>query len=332
VISPRILHYARFVLAAAVLGFLAHVVDWAQIGRAASEADPWWILPAVLLMPLNLFLEGYRWHRLVRRIAPRVRLRESLGAMMAGYPLGFATPGRIGDYVGRAYYLRYHNKWALAALTFAERAMTLACCVVFGLAALLYFLVTRTELATPAWMVVFYVGALAASALLGLLLYPRAAHALLMAVTPSRRIRRMLRFLKRYSSRDAYELFGLSAVRYAVFSTQFACLVLAFDPGVSWLTAYVGVALVFFAKSAIPSFTVADLGIREGAAVYFFDAMGADVAAAFNASFLVFCLNILLPAIIGLPFVLRLRLAPPEAAEEPAAVPLLEPVPVEEPA
>jgi uncharacterized membrane protein YbhN (UPF0104 family) len=67
---------------------------------------------------------------------------------------------------------------------------------------------------------------------------------------------------------------------------------------------------VFFAKSAIPSFTLADLGIREGAAVYFMGALGIAAAAAFNAAFLLFCVNLVLPSLVCLPFVLKLRIAP----------------------
>ena len=48
-------------------------------------------------------------------------------------------------------------------------------------------------------------------------------------------------------------------------------------------------------------------------------ALGIAAAAAFNAAFLLFCVNLLLPSLVGLPFVLKLRLAP-EAAPVPAPV------------
>jgi uncharacterized membrane protein YbhN (UPF0104 family) len=306
--SNRVFYLIKLALALGAVSYLAYLVEWGRMLKAASEAEPLWILAALALLPLNLFLEAYRWHRLVRQVAPGVRLTESIAAMLSGYPLGLATPGRVGDYFGRAYYLRHGNKWELAALTFAERTMTLACCIIFGTGALVYLLATRTELATPVWTAVLYLGILAAGALLALLLVPRAAHEMLLALIPSRKIRHMLSFLDRFSTRDAHTLFGLSALRYGVFSTQFYLLVLAFEPGMPLLAGMVGVAMVFFAKSAVPSLTLADLGIREGAAVFFFGMLGGDTAAAFNASLLLFCINIALPALIGLPFIMRLRL------------------------
>ena len=64
------------------------------------------------------------------------------------------------------------------------------------------------------------------------------------------------------------------------------------------------------APRGVPTVTLLDLGIREGAAVYFLGQLGYAEAAAFNAAFLLFCINLLVPAVVGLPFVFRLKLGP----------------------
>ncbi|MDX1439275.1 MAG: hypothetical protein R3284_05170, partial [Rubricoccaceae bacterium] len=97
-------------------------------------------------------------------------------------------------------------------------------------------------------------------------------------------------------------------LRYLIFSTQFVVLVHAFAPDAGWLITYTGVVLVFFAKSAIPSITLGDLGIRESAAVFFLGSLGIFEAAAFDASLAIFGINILLPALSGLLLLPRLRL------------------------
>ena len=113
-------------------------------------------------------------------------------------------------------------------------------------------------------------------------------------------------------------LFWLSALRYVVFSTQFVLLVRAFDATTPLLYGYIAVALVFFAKSAIPSITLADLGIREGAAVYFFAFLGVAEAAAFNGALSLAALNLFLPALVGLPLVMRMRVRAEEGVLDPA--------------
>ena len=305
---PRSLFALKLVLTCVALAALVYVVEWASILDAAREARPLWALAALALVPLNVSLEAFRWHRLVRKLAPDVKFKTSMAAVLSGYPLGLLTPGRIGDYVGRALYLRDISPGASATLTFAERIATLACCLVFGLVALPYFLLTHTNVDSVAWMTVLVLGILFTGFLLVLLLHPKLARALLETVLPFRRIRHVFAVLNRFSVRDATELFGLSAVRYLIFSTQFVLMVHAFQGDVSWLTAYTGVVLVFFAKSAIPSITLGDLGIRESAAVFFLGAFGVAEAAAFNASLGIFAANILLPAFVGLPLLPRLRL------------------------
>ncbi len=310
----------KLVLAAVTVAVVAHVVAWDEIAAAARQAEGGWIAAAVALLPANVGLEAYRWHRLVRRVAPGVRFRETLAAVLSGYPLGLATPGRLGDYVGRAFYLRHADKWALAALTFAERMATLAVTLSVGLVALGPFLLAQTDLPGGAVAALLVAAGVVVATFVYLLLHPRAARRRLGRWLPARFAPR-LDVLGAFDRRDARALLALSALRYGVFSAQFVCLVLAFAPGTGWLAAATGVVLVFFAKSAIPSFTLADLGIREGAAVFFLGVLGVGGAAAFNAAFLLFCVNIVGPALVGLPFILKLRFADDEGVPAPVEVP-----------
>lgn len=313
--TSRLLFTLKLVLALAALAYLAHHIDWSYLLASARAARPGWIFAALALMPLNIGLEAYRWHRLVRRLAPETRYSASLAAVLSGYPLGLVTPARAGDYVGRALYLPYEKKGELVALTFAERMATLACILMAGLAALGPFLVTQSELPYAAWFTLFGAAAIGTAGFLVLLLHPRLGHHVLAAVLPFRPVRRALDVLDRFDRQDARQLLALSALRYGVFSTQFVLLVFAFDASIGWLPVAAGVSLVFFAKSAIPSFTLGDLGIREGAAVFFLGAMGASTAAAFEASLLLFGMNLLIPALVGLPLMLRFRLAEADAVE-----------------
>ena len=303
----------KLLLAAATVGVVAHVVAWDEISAAARSAEVAWVLPAVALLPANIGLEAYRWHRLVRVAAPDTRFGESLAAVLCGYPLGLATPGRIGDFVGRAFYLRSADAWTLTALTGVERLATLAVTLAAGLVALGPFLLARTDAGAGMVALLLGAGGLIAAGLGALLLRPHAAWALLGHLLPSR-IASRLSVLAGLPAREMRLLIVLSAVRYGIYLLQFVCLVFAFAPATAWGPAVMGAVLVFFAKSVIPSFTLADIGIREGAAVFFFGALGVGGAAAFNAAFLLFAVNLVLPALAGLPFVTALRFGAREAS------------------
>lgn len=303
----------KLTLAAVTVGLVVHVVAWGEIAAAARSAEAGWIALALALLPANVGLEAYRWHRLVEGIAPGVRFSESLAAVLCGYPLGLATPGRVGDYAGRALYLRHGDGWALTALTAVERLATLAITLAVGLAVLGPFLLVQTGLRPGLVAALLGGGGLVAAALVALLLHPRAAQRPLGRLLPAR-VASRLGVVHEIPGREMRLLLALSAVRYGIYVLQFVCLVFAFAPGTEWGTAASGVALVFFVKSVVPSFTLADIGIREGAAVFVLGALGVEGAAAFNAAFLLFGVNLVLPALAGLPFVAGLRLGDGEAA------------------
>ena len=315
---PRWLYAVKVVLALLTLGLLALVAKPAAVWETLLRADWVWVGLALALAPVNIGLEAYRWGRLVRHVVPSVRYRDALRAVVGGYPLGLLTPGRVGDYVGRAVYLRDVSPGVSAALTFAERMATLAACLVFGLVALVPFLASHAP-ASPLWPAVVGVGVLGTSSLLVALLFPSVTRAAFAAVLPFERVRSALRAFDAIPREEALTLLLLSTLRYGVFTTQFVLLVRAFDPGAAWAASFTAIALVFFAKSAVPQVTLGDLGIREGAAVFFLGAYGVSSAAAFDASLSIFAINLLLPALAGVPLVLRLRVAAsPAPAPSPA--------------
>ncbi len=63
--------------------------------------------------------------------------------------------------------------------------------------------------------------------------------------------------------------------------------------------------LIMFAKTIIPPISFGELGIREGASVYFITLMGESASVGFNASIFLFIINLLIPALIGVGMFLR---------------------------
>jgi hypothetical protein len=317
----------KLALAGAALAGLGHVVAWDALAAAAAEANLGWAALAVGLLPVNVGLEAYRFHRLLRRstASDPPSFGATALAVVGAYPLGLLTPGRVGDYAGRALYLRGIPVSITAALTFVERTATLACCIAFGTVALPFWLMGRDV--SEGWVWLVPAGVLATVFLLTMVLSPRRAERAIGAALPFRRLRPAVAALGALPASEARLLLVLSALRYAVFSAQFVLLLRAFagsDPWIlqSWLQAATGVTLVFFAKSAVPGITLGDLGVREGAAVYFLATFGE--AAAFNASLGLFATNLLVPALAGLLLVTRLRVegrpaTAARAAETPAA-------------
>ena len=269
-----------------------------------------WIVAALALLPLNLLLEGASWHLLVQHEVPGVRWRSSYASLLAGHALGFPTPARLGVYAGRAFALDHRKRGTLMALVFTDHLVAKTIGVSIGLAALAYYLHAYAPTPALLWKAVAVYGVCTTLALTFLLLFPHRAYHLLCKLLPFARLQQGLRFLQALRTRRMLLLLLLALLRYGVFTLQFVLLLRAFAPVASLLATYAGITLVFFAKFLLPTVTLLDLGIREGAAVYFLGQLGYAEASAFNAAFLLFCINLLAPAIVGIPFVFRLKLDP----------------------
>ena len=79
----------------------------------------------------------------------------------------------------------------------------------------------------------------------------------------------------------------------------FMIVLLGFDIDVLTFRGFMAFEAAYFAMSLFP-ITPAGIGVREGSRVYFFTLIGCDQTAVLCASFIIFVINIMLPAIIGI--------------------------------
>jgi len=281
------------------------MIEFDSLIDSAFAADAGLLIVAALLVPLNIALEGWKWHRILRSTSNITR-QDAIASILCGYTLGLLTPARVGDYVGRVLYLN-DGHLRTAFQTGLDRMISAAVYIVIGVSALIAALSLGIIEMSVSWKYVLAVGVFCATALVAIAAQPALLHHVLRSVSASIRWRAGIRFLKSFDLSEAAGLLALSFVRYVVFITQLVLLVVAFGAETSILLLYLAAALVFFVKTLIPSFTLADLGVRETASVFFFGLLGVESAAALNAALLLFSLNLVLPAIAGMFFVSRIR-------------------------
>jgi len=309
----------KALLAVAVVGYIVAWVEVEAVLTAFATAGWRWIALAAVLVPVNLLLEIGVWHQLVRQIAPGTSVRTSGEAALCGHALGLFTPARVGELAGRAFYIPAGDRWTLGAAAFTERLTMVAVGGLVGVPALLWFLQTHTPSASAAlYLALLYAGGVTLALLLGLAVPRRAWHGL--RRLGWQRLSHASRFLRALRGSVHAWLIGYSVARYTVFALQFLLALWAFAPEAAPTTALAGIALVFMTKFLMPSLTLGDLGIREGAAVYFFGWMGFAHAAVLNASLVIFGLTVLVPALLGLPYVLALKIQHPRPEAVPEAV------------
>ncbi len=297
----------RVVLAAAAIGFVATRVDVSTIVATVRQADVTWILLAALLLPVNLGLEATTWYPVLRRVATRAGRGETFLAVVSGYPLGMFTPARVGELAGRALSIHEGDRTQIAVSAAVARLADLVVVFVAGTATLIVGLWTGSLHFNGA---IALAGVSAAASVLttSVVLAPGVIARLASRLHVLRRLEDKLAFLAELPLPVMARVLGYAALRLVVYSGQFVFLSFAFSsgghPGLTWMA----VLLTLHAKSIIPPITFLDLGIREGAAAFFFGHLGLSSATGFSAALMLFVINLVLPALFGTPLISRYRL------------------------
>ncbi|MFN8622022.1 MAG: lysylphosphatidylglycerol synthase transmembrane domain-containing protein [Chloroflexota bacterium] len=101
------------------------------------QANPWWLLAAVLVYYLGFPLRGYRWALLIRGTGYPLKTKDSTEIIFISWLVNCVVPAKLGD-VYRAYLLRVNYLVGLSATfgtVFIERVFDVIAIVVLGLAA-----------------------------------------------------------------------------------------------------------------------------------------------------------------------------------------------------
>ncbi|GAB4402420.1 MAG: hypothetical protein OHK0039_00400 [Bacteroidia bacterium] len=271
----------------------AGLVHWQQPG---GRTWVWGVLAALLLLPFNVGLEALKWQLLVRRLAGlrHQPFGRAVQAVLAGQAAGIFTPNRIGEYAGRLLFLPAGLRWQGASFTLINRlAQMLATLWAGGVGLLLLDLSWL-----PNWLA-YLVQGLGLTAALMVPLVPIACRWLVSRI-PAGGIAAMLQAVAAVRYGLLMQVLGTAVLRYGVFAGQYVLLL--------WVCGYTGdpwraaglVAVVFLLKSCIPSLTLAELGIRESVALAVMVPGGIAAPTVLAATFALFLLNLVLPALLGL--------------------------------
>lgn len=312
----------KVLLTVGVLVALAMAVEPFALLGSLREARWAWIAAALLLIPVNLALDGWVWKHLLTPLQDDFSIWELGGAVLSGIALGFWTPARAGEYAGRALSLPGGDRWAISLTVFAQRMVDMTVGVTVGLLALGWAFWQGVLPLSPPWLIAAGIGGVTGAGLTAAVGAPARLHRLTAWLVPNRpAITDRTAYLERLSLNQGVTVVGGSLARYLVFTGQLACLGRAFAPSAPWSLLAAAAGLTFYAKYLIPSLTLLDLGIREGSAAFFFQQLGLGAAAGLNAALVLFAVNVLLPALLGLPFVARLHLpGAPAKADAPRPV------------
>ncbi|MEZ4696110.1 MAG: lysylphosphatidylglycerol synthase domain-containing protein [Rhodothermales bacterium] len=282
---------------------IAIVILWIDADRildTAADGNVGLVFLVVVLMPVNVILEVLVWRPVVRPIDPGQSIATLTRAVLAGFSLALITPARIGEFYGRTFESERADRWKVAASVLISRFGEQ---VVIAFGCLMAASVYSRAVGAEGWVRLLFPAAFVYWIALGLVFL--AGDRLFSFRILPRRVSQSFDFLASVSLADRYQSLGFAILRYVVFTIQFVLAVRAFGIDESMVVLLSTCAVVFFVRSVTPPVSFLDLGVREGAAAFVFGYAGMSNAAAFNAALAIFGINVLMPALIGIPFAVR---------------------------
>jgi uncharacterized protein (TIRG00374 family) len=288
----------KILIAMGILIFIYYKVDMQKIFYAFTEADKLMILFAFVLSIFNIYIQYLKWELVCNSLLKEYSKKRILLSLFYGFSAGLFTPARIGEYFGRAIQLPGKPVLQVTAASAIDKFFTLMVVAVIGAVSFLFFVNLSSGVAgllILSGLLIFYFLKTRSALFKG--------NSFLTWLLKFKKISSSytcLSFIKNIERKFRLRLTILSLLFYVCFLIQYALLVMAFTNHFSIINYIWAGILVMFAKTIIPAISFGDLGIREGASVYFIKQVGEAAAAGFNASIFLFLINILFPALTGL--------------------------------
>jgi uncharacterized membrane protein YbhN (UPF0104 family) len=240
------------------------------------------------------------------RKAEHINFFKAYRGILTGVTFGMFTPFSIGDYLGRILQLSDPERVKVVGAIFLGRITQFLITLVFGVVAIVFFIIKVNDEA-PGIPVLAIFSTVFLVLLVLIFVNHRKVMSFVQRVPFFGFLYKYFDILNKYSLKDIFIVILYSFFRYLVFSLQFVLILIMFEVSKDIILLFMGVAFVFLVKSIIP--TILDLGVREASAIYFFAALGiTSEYSIISASLSLWTINILIPALIGMLLIFKIKL------------------------
>ncbi len=272
-------------------------IFWQQFRRG----NQFWIIAAIVLMPVNWLLESRKWQILMQPLAP-VSLREAVRAILAGVTISMFTPNRIGEYGGRLLAVDVRHNWptVLASLvgSFAQLLVLLGGGVIGA-----YFCLQNLLNPEPYLLLSSFLLGGSFVSILSLVYFNVDLIIPILRRIPlgkwSRPVLKQLLALRHYHRPLLLQALLLAFLRYAVYSGQYYLILRFFGLNAPILAAFSGIATIFLIQTSIPLPPLMGLLARGEIALFIWSHYSDHSLGILTATFLLFIINLSVPALLG---------------------------------
>ncbi len=266
----------------------------------------------ILMMFLNWFLEALKWRFLISKIE-QISIKCSIRAIFSGITVSAFTPNRVGEYGGRVFCLEKADRIQGVIITVIGSMAQLVITIFFGCIGLLflpkyssefYYTVNSIEFGYP---ILIFLLVLLNVLIVFLFLNAYLFSAILSKIKFLSKYEKYNEVFSFYNTDELAKVLWYSVARYAVFTTQFFILLQLFDINIAYADAIVLIMIMLFVVSITPTIAITEIGIRGSVAIFLFGLLSTNTTGIFAATFVMWIINLLLPALIGTVFIFTLK-------------------------
>lgn len=293
---------------------LATFEHWDQAGQRFSEAFRgnrlFYLAAAVLLIFVNFSSEAIKWQRLVNRLEP-VSYLKAMAGVLSSLTMAITTPNRIGDIITRGLILKPGNRLAGTGHTFLCILAQMVVTITLGLIGAATYLPSNDYLLSyqhDSWMLTLAVSITAGLILVILFFSIDRLSGYFQRFRWLKVFHSFLNALQGVSGADKSFLLLFSTIKFLTYITQFYLILHFFGIHIPPFTGLSAVALIQLILHFVPVPTVGDLGVRGSVSILILGPYTSDIPAIVFTTFLIWMINIMIPAVIGLVLLRKIHL------------------------
>jgi len=275
-----------------------------------DSAWKFWLV--ILFVFVNWGLEARKWQLLMRVLQP-IGFITAFKSVLCGVTFSLNTPNRMGEYGGRILFVNEGNRLKAITLSIAGGMAQLIITMLMGCFGLTYLLFTMEPShslmgISVFWVRIFLCGSIAGTVVFGFFFFKLGWLIRLLEKLPyADRFSKYINVLETFDAKILLRLLSISFFRYIVFVLQYIFMLQLLQVEQNMWTGFRIITLMFWILAIIPSFAIADLGIRGTVAKTLFS-YSINTIGILTATFGIWFVNLFIPALIGSLLILGIKI------------------------
>ena len=290
---------------------LQQSIDLIKEAPFGPQAWKFWIV--FLLVFVNWGMEAKKWKLLIMPVQ-KISFFTAYKSVLSGVTLSLNTPNRIGEYGGRILYIKEGSRIKAISLSIAGSISQLIITLFMGCGGLVYLLFFQHKHEGPVmglsvfWIEILLFISTVVTAILILFFFRLSWLTRLVEKIPSaQKFVKYINVLEEFTPKLLLRLLSLSFFRYIVFVIQYILLLQVLHVDIFWTDGFWIISILFLVLAIVPSFAIADLGIRGKFSTELLGVYSANAIGIIGTTFGIWFINLFIPAILGSIFILGIK-------------------------